>query len=73
MEVNGQLHAPAALAPGKAPVTQSTGGWVGPRAGLDAMKRKTPKVFDNFLAAKAKQGIITATRHSQVKAEVGYQ
>jgi hypothetical protein len=37
------------------------------------MKRKTPKVFDNFLAAKAKQGIITATRHSQVKAEVGYQ
>jgi hypothetical protein len=36
MEVSGQLHAPAALPPG-------IGGWVGPRAGLDAvLKRKIP-------------------------------
>jgi hypothetical protein len=42
MEVIGQLHVPAALPPGKEPpVTHWTGGWVGPRAGLDAVvKRK---------------------------------
>ena len=33
--VGGQRHAPAALLPGKRPCTPSTGGWVGPRAGLD--------------------------------------
>jgi hypothetical protein len=44
MEVSGQLHAPAALPPGKealAPI--SIGGWVGPRAVLEAVvKRKIP-------------------------------
>jgi len=34
MVVGGQRHAPAALPPGKRPGTHSTGGWVGPRAGL---------------------------------------
>jgi hypothetical protein len=34
MDVSGQLHAPAALPPGKEPlVTYWIGGWVGPRAG----------------------------------------
>jgi hypothetical protein len=33
--VSGQLHAPAALPPGKSPGTHFTGGWVYPRAGLD--------------------------------------
>jgi hypothetical protein len=44
MEVSGQLHAPAALPPGKeAPSTPWTGGWVGPRAVLDVVvKRKIP-------------------------------
>jgi hypothetical protein len=33
--VSGQRHAPAAFYPrGKDPGTHSTGGWVGPRAGL---------------------------------------
>jgi hypothetical protein len=35
MGVGGQLHAPAALPPGKRPGTHCIGGWVGPRAGLD--------------------------------------
>jgi hypothetical protein len=34
--VSGQRHAPVALYPrGEDPCTHSTGGWVGPRAGLD--------------------------------------
>jgi hypothetical protein len=40
MEVSGQLHAPAALPKGKQPPgTHWIGGWVGPRAGLDAVKK----------------------------------
>jgi len=36
MEVSGQLHAPAAVAPGeRAPGTQWIGGWEGLRARLD--------------------------------------
>jgi hypothetical protein len=36
MGVNGQRHAPAALYPqGNGPSTHCTGGWVGPKAGLD--------------------------------------
>jgi hypothetical protein len=44
MEVSGQLHAPVALTPGeKAPGTHWIGGWVSPRAVLDAVvKRKIP-------------------------------
>jgi hypothetical protein len=43
MEVSGQLHTPAALPPGRAPSTNWIGGWVGPRAVLDAVvKRKIP-------------------------------
>jgi hypothetical protein len=40
--VSRQLHAPAALPPGKrAPSTHWIGGWVNPRAGLDDMERRT--------------------------------
>jgi hypothetical protein len=44
MEVSGQLHAPAALPPGKEPPgSHWIGGWVDPRAVLDAVvKRKIP-------------------------------
>jgi hypothetical protein len=44
MEVIGQLHAPAALPPKERdPRTHWIAGWVGPRAGLDAVvKRKLP-------------------------------
>jgi hypothetical protein len=38
MEVSSQLHAPAALTPGKEPSgTHWIGVWVGPRAGLDTV------------------------------------
>ena len=36
--VSGQQHAPAALYPRERPGTHCTGGWVGPRAGLDGRK-----------------------------------
>ena len=39
MGVSGQLHAPAALPPGKRPGTYCTGGWVDPRAGLDGCEK----------------------------------
>jgi hypothetical protein len=40
MGVNGHLHAPAALCSGeRTPGTHCTGGWVGPRAGLDTEVR----------------------------------
>jgi hypothetical protein len=41
MGVSGQRHAPAALYPrGKDPGTHCIGGWVGPRADLDAEARR---------------------------------
>jgi len=40
MEANGQIHIPTALPPGKEPPsTHRIGGWVGPRAGLDAVEK----------------------------------
>jgi hypothetical protein len=46
MEMSGQLHAPAALAPG----ASETGihyieGWVGPRVGLDVMENKNFSLY----------------------------
>jgi hypothetical protein len=41
MQVNGQLHDPAALPPGEtAPSTQFIVGWVGPRSGLYITKKR---------------------------------
>jgi hypothetical protein len=46
MEVNGQLHAPAALLPEeRAPGTHWRGGWVGPRTVLDAVVKKIPSTL----------------------------
>jgi hypothetical protein len=40
MEVSGQRYAPAAICPREGtPGTHCTGGWVGPRAGLDTEVR----------------------------------
>jgi hypothetical protein len=41
MKVSGQLHAPAALFWRKNPSTHWIGGWVGPRAGLDAVAKSS--------------------------------
>jgi hypothetical protein len=38
--VSGQLHPPAALLQGRDPGIHWMGGWVGPRAGLDAVVKK---------------------------------
>jgi hypothetical protein len=42
MGVGGQYHAPAALPPGKRPISHFTGGWVGSRAGLDGCGKSRP-------------------------------
>jgi hypothetical protein len=47
--VSGQLHAPAALYPReRTPCIHCTGGWVGPRAGLDTEVRGRNSSFRNF-------------------------
>jgi len=39
--MSGQFHTSAALPPGEGiPSTHQVGGWMGPRAGLDAMARR---------------------------------
>ena len=40
--VRGQIHAPAVLYPRERPVTNRTGGGVGPRAGLDRCGKSRP-------------------------------
>jgi hypothetical protein len=45
MEMSGQLHAPAALFPGKDPVTDLVRDWVGLRACLDAMAKTKSSPF----------------------------
>jgi hypothetical protein len=42
MGVGGKRHAPAALSPRSRPGTRRTGGWVGPRAGLDGCGKSRP-------------------------------
>jgi hypothetical protein len=44
--VSDQQHAPAALCTRERPDTHFTGGWVGPRAGLDGRKILSPPGFD---------------------------
>ena len=44
--VSGLQHAPAALYPWERTGTHSTGGWVGPRAGLDGQQISSPPGFD---------------------------
>jgi hypothetical protein len=47
MWVGGKRNVPAALSPGKRPVTHWIRGWVGPRAGLDGCgKSCLPPGFD---------------------------
>jgi len=41
--VSGQQHAPAALYPRERPGTHFTGGWVGPRAGLERCGKSRPQ------------------------------
>jgi hypothetical protein len=46
MEMSGRLHAPAAFSLGKELLcTHWIGGWVSPRAGLDAVKKRKPFLY----------------------------
>jgi hypothetical protein len=54
MEVSGKLHAPAALSPG-------TGGWVGPRSGLDAVsftpvRCRSPSLYRQLITSRKVTG-----------------
>jgi len=49
--VSGQQHAPTALYLMERPGTHFTGGWVGPRAGLDGRKISSPAGFDLELSS----------------------
>jgi len=44
--MRGQRHAPAALYPRERAGTHCTGGWLGPRAGLDGRNISSPPGFD---------------------------
>lgn len=45
MDISGQLHDLAALPPGnKAPNAHRTGGYVDPKAGMDALEKRKQKV-----------------------------
>jgi len=44
--MSGQQHALAAFYPRERPGTHFTGGWVGPRAGLEGRKISSPPGFD---------------------------
>ena len=56
--MSGQQHVPVALYPRERPGTHFTGGWVGPRAGLDGWKISSPTGLDpapsNFPAVHTK-------------------
>ena len=42
MGIGGQRYAPASLTPGKRQGIHCTGGWVGPRAGMDGWGKYRP-------------------------------
>jgi hypothetical protein len=47
MSVDGQLHAPAALPPGKRPGTHCIGGWVDPQGRSERLRKFSPPLgFD---------------------------
>ena len=57
--VSGQQHAPAVLYPQERPGTHFTGGWVGPRAGLNGRKISSPPGFDPDRPARSSFAIPT--------------
>jgi len=66
--VSGQQYAPVTLYPQKRPGTHFTGGWVGPRAGLDGRKISSPPGFDPDHPAHISVAILTELpAHYQIK------
>jgi hypothetical protein len=69
MGVGGQLHAPVALPPRNRPCTHFTGGWVGPRAGLDVPfcsggQNSTKIIYIIFLDCRVFPHVIPVLYHS---------
>jgi hypothetical protein len=47
MKVNGQLHAPTAFLLGKVPPYYWIGGWICPRVGVNAVKKRILGSYEN--------------------------
>ena len=61
----GQLHASARFIPGqRAAVTHCTGGWVGPKAGLDDLEKKEGRTPDR--PAHRLVSILTTSLHDNM-------
>jgi hypothetical protein len=62
VEVNGQRHAPSCFIPGERSTgTHWTGGWVGPRGGLDAVvKRELPSPCLESYPGRPTRSLVTA-------------
>jgi len=56
MEVADQVHVQAALVPGKRGSSECTGGWEGPRAGLDEGGKSRPywdSIYDIYMSLRS--------------------
>ena len=58
--VSGRRHAPAVLYPRERPGTHCTGGWVGPRTGLDG--RKISPYRDYYVHVQTHNHLTTPTK-----------
>jgi len=70
--VSGQQHAPAALYPREGPGSHFTGGWVGPRAGLDGRKISPSSGFDPGPSSPKSVAILTELPGPQLVHLVGF-
>ena len=64
--VGGQRHTPAALPLGKRPGTRVTGGWVGPRAGLDGCGKSRSPHRESIPGPSRPQRVATPTELSRL-------
>ena len=69
----GQQHAPAALYPRESPGTHFTGGWVGPRAGLDGRKISSSPGFDPGASSPVTQSLYRLSYRAHIKFHVGLE
>jgi hypothetical protein len=68
MQVSGQLHAPAALPPGKrVPGTHWIGGWVGPRTAQDDAEKRKVKTVIRMIHFKLKFNVRVRTELGRIR------
>jgi hypothetical protein len=69
MEVSGQRHDPAALYPGESTSgTLCTGGWAGPRAGLDTEDKSSCLCRRSYLYRPVVQSVVRLYNYCAVPA-----